>query len=94
MNLIPVIKHLRSCIRDERRKADQEIAAINDRCAKRLAEYEVALHMNEDLNTACLACNGDGYTYEPTDSTYDCRSAERVLCPECKGTGLIRKEEP
>jgi hypothetical protein len=65
----------------------EQIDFVNNKYDKEISELEEGLKVIREMNTVCETCTGSGYVYKPRPNVYCER--ERVVCPDCKGTGII-----
>jgi DnaJ-class molecular chaperone len=90
MNLINVLNQIKQSIFDLKEERKYKIEQIEKDFEKRYQELQTTYKVNLDMNTACLDCEGTGKVDEWDGCDYESRS-HKMTCPECNGTGIIKK---
>lgn len=84
MNLVKVIKQIKSDIRQLEIEKNKELEKISIKYDVKIKDLIIALQVNKELNTVCLECDGRGrvsFTDGAGDTDYD-------VCKVCKGKGV------
>lgn len=87
MNLVNVLNEIKKQMDSAESQYIKDRKALEDTYKKKIEELQTAYKINEEMNTACLNCDGTGKEVYYDECDYESRSHRRT-CSVCNGTGI------